>query len=60
MAIGALMGIAALVNLLFVVQWLGWIGFTFTWLVAPILYIVGGALMFWGTYREWSGSRATA
>jgi hypothetical protein len=59
-AIGALMGIAALVNLLFVVQWLGWIGFTFTWLIGPILYIIGGGLMFWGTYKEWSAARTTA
>jgi hypothetical protein len=60
LAIGALMGIAALVNLLFVVQWLGWAGFTFTWIIAPILYAIGGALMFWGTYKEWSAARAAA
>ncbi len=59
-AIGAVMGLAALLGLLFIVQWLGWIGFTATWLVGPILNIVGGALMAWGTYKEWQASKTAA
>jgi len=59
-AIGAVMGIGALLSLLFVVQWLGWIGFTFTWIIGPILQVVGGALMAWGTYKEWAETRTGA
>ena len=59
-AIGAVVGLIALVALIQMVQWLGWLSFNVSWLIAPILSIVGCALMFWGTYTGWAASRKTA
>ncbi|MCU0483063.1 MAG: hypothetical protein MUC54_02130 [Chloroflexi bacterium] len=59
-AIGAIVGLIALVALLQMVQWLGWLSFNLTWLIAPILSIIGCGLMFWGTFKEWSARRAAA
>jgi len=59
-AIGVIMGIGGLLSLLFVLSWFGYIGFTFTWVLGPILNIVGGALGAWGTYKEWQASKTAA
>lgn len=59
-AIGAVVGILALLALINLLQWFGLLSFSVTWLIAPIVNIVGCALMAWGTYKEWSASRALA
>jgi hypothetical protein len=59
LVIGVVMGIGALLSLLFVVQWFGLVGFTFTWILGPILNVIGGALGAWGTYKEWQATKTT-
>jgi phosphate/sulfate permease len=59
-AIGAIMGIFALLSLLQIVQWMGLLSFIATWLLAPIVAIVGSAMMAWFTYREWQASKTAS
>jgi hypothetical protein len=58
--IGAIVGLIALIALIQMVQWFGWLSFNISWLIAPIVSILGCALMFWGTYKGWSASRSAA
>jgi len=41
-------------------SFLGFLGFAFTWLLGPIVNIVGGAMMAWFTYREWTATKGAA
>lgn len=59
-AIGAIEGLGALFGLIMILSWLSFIGFLFTWLVGPILNIIGGAMMAWFTYREWQAAKGAA
>ena len=59
-AIGAVVGLIALLALVQMLQWFGWLSFNATWLIAPIVSIVGCAIMAWGTYKEWAATRTTS
>jgi multisubunit Na+/H+ antiporter MnhG subunit len=58
--IGAVVGLIGLISLIQMVQWFGWLSFNVTWLIAPIISIVGCGVMAWGTYKEWAATRTTA
>ena len=59
-AIGAVVGILGLLALINLLQWFGLLSFNATWLVAPIVNIIGCGLMAWGTYKEWAATRTAA
>ena len=59
-AIGLVEGLGALLGLLSIMSFLGFLGFAFTWLLGPIVNIVGGAMMAWFTYREWTATKGAA
>jgi len=65
LAVSAVVGVVELLDLLQLVRVLGLVGGLFGgffagYVVALIGTIVGAAIMLWGSYQEWQGTRKTA
>lgn len=60
--IGLVVGVLALIELLNAIRWLGLLAsfLDFSFWVPFILYVVGAALIAWGTFQVWQASRRTA